>query len=100
MENARLRRVLGHRLRAVRIEAGLSQLELAARVGLQRATLGNIEAGRQGVVVDRLVELAEALQVSPRSLLQGLTPEARAPYPEGLSEAQKDWLDRLRRGAE
>lgn len=75
-----------------------TQDQLAKQVGISRASLANIEAGRQQVLVHHLFALAAALQLdSPAQLL--LAPRARAPKSvassplplaeDGLTEKQR-----------
>jgi transcriptional regulator with XRE-family HTH domain len=47
----------------------LSQIKLAARLGISRATLANIETGRQRVLVHQLYAFAKALNLKPNDLL-------------------------------
>jgi transcriptional regulator with XRE-family HTH domain len=56
------------RLRAMRVAAGLSQTELAARCGLHKLTIGRLEAGRQEPKWPTLLILAEALGVGLEAL--------------------------------
>jgi transcriptional regulator with XRE-family HTH domain len=56
-------------LRRLRIAAGLSQDELAARTGLDRTYISGIENGRPNPTVIVLNELAIQLGVDPRELL-------------------------------
>lgn len=89
---------LSKRIRALRRSLGLTQDQLAKRVGISRASLANIEAGRQKVLVHHLFALANALDLeSPAQLL--LSPRAGSrPGPaaadlplagEGLTEKQR-----------
>lgn len=43
---------------------GLTQVELARRVGMSRASLANIECGRQNVLLHHACNLASALDLS------------------------------------
>ena len=62
----------------MRKSLGLTQEQLAQQVGISRASLANIEAGRQQVLVHHLFGLATALQLdSPEVLL--LVPRDRSP---------------------
>ena len=52
----------------------MSQANLAARVGLSRASIANIEAGRQSVLLHHACSIASALHLA--SVADLLTPEA------------------------
>lgn len=65
---------LGARIRAARASRGWSQRELGSRSGISLRFLGQLEGGRANVSVARLVEIAEALELSLVSLLAGLGP--------------------------
>lgn len=64
---------IGNAIAEARIAARLTQAELAACVDLTRTSLVNIECGRQRLTIQMLYDLAEVLEVDPKSLL----PEAR-----------------------
>ncbi|HMD02977.1 MAG TPA: helix-turn-helix transcriptional regulator [Candidatus Baltobacteraceae bacterium] len=57
------------RIRATREAAGLSQGDLAARAGLSRPSLANIEAGRQTITLRQLGAIAYALRIRAADLL-------------------------------
>lgn len=57
------------RIRAAREATGLSQGQLAARAGLSRPSLANIEAGRQTITLRQLGAIAAALEVRATDLL-------------------------------
>lgn len=65
-------RQFGSKVEAMRIALGVSQEELAKRVGLKRASICNIEAGRQRVLLDDVQKFADAMATSPRALLRGI----------------------------
>jgi transcriptional regulator with XRE-family HTH domain len=74
--------VLGERVRTLRHRRGMTQRELAACIGMHPINLCNMECGRnQGVRPDRLVQLAQTLNVSIDFLL-GLINEPRPLRPE------------------
>ena len=52
---------LGATLAARRRHKGMTQSELAERIGMPRARLANVETGRQTIHVHQLVEIATAL---------------------------------------
>lgn len=59
----------GARLHQLRRSSGLTQEQLARRLGINRTTLVNIEKGRQRVAVHQLVEFAQVLGCDPVDLL-------------------------------
>lgn len=61
---------VGHRVRIVRGRRGLTQEALALASGLSRNQLIEIEHGRSGLLVERLLDLASALNVPPAELLK------------------------------
>lgn len=60
---ARTRETVGARIRALRIEQGMTQEELALASGVTRNVLIDVEHGRRGLLYERLVDLADALNV-------------------------------------
>lgn len=57
------RRRVGGRIRALRLQAGLTQEALALESGLSRNQLIELEHGRRGVLFERLEDVAECLGV-------------------------------------
>lgn len=60
---------IGKRIRHAREATSLRSGDLAQRVGLDRSSIVNIEAGRQKVTIDRLYAIADVLDVPIRDLL-------------------------------
>lgn len=58
--------------RSLRLEKGLSQEELADKVGLHRTYIGAIERGEQNVSIDNIAKLAKTLGKSIEGLFKGL----------------------------
>jgi transcriptional regulator with XRE-family HTH domain len=78
----------------------LTQETLAQRVGISRASLANIETGRQSVLVHQLYALAAVLKLDPSDFLPPANDAAaRAEWnevlPADLNSAQKDQIARL-----
>ena len=107
MDAERIYKNLGIRIRDLRKSLGLTQDQLAKQVGISRASLANIERGKQQVLVHHLFALADGLQLeSPAQLL--LTPQgggrkrgAAADLPlsgEGLTDKQRQEVLRLMGG--
>lgn len=55
---------VGERVRALREAAGVTQVDLAARVGLAPWSLCNMEKGRRRALADEIERIATALGVS------------------------------------
>jgi transcriptional regulator with XRE-family HTH domain len=93
---AELGEVLAKTVRALRIERGLTQPQLADLAGLSDTWIRRIEAGKVSPSLDTLAALASALQVEVTALLRSDRP---ATLPErivdavgSLDEEAVDWL--------
>jgi transcriptional regulator with XRE-family HTH domain len=62
-------RELGRRVAARRAARRLTQVDIAEAIGSSRASIANIEAGRQGLQVHQLYPLARALDLDDLSEL-------------------------------
>ena len=78
-------RHIGGKIRDRRNALGLSQETLAARVGLTRTSIANIEAGRQAPPVMRLAMLATVLRVQLADLIPPVELPAQPPAPHNVS---------------
>lgn len=76
---------IGQLIRAARREAGLTQDQVAERLGLTRTSITNIESGRQRFQVHVLFLLAEALGVTPIAFLPA-SPDEHPEQPEVVRE--------------
>ena len=65
---------VGTRIREARHTAGLSQVQLADRAGIDHKTISRAENGVYAVSIDQLARLARALGVSSAALLPGADP--------------------------
>jgi len=63
---------LGENVKHFRLEAQLSQEELANLASLHRTYIGSIERGERNVSLENIVQIARALNVNPEELLQGI----------------------------
>ncbi len=69
------RAVVGSNIRTLRLAKGMTQETLALRSGVTRNVLIDVEHGKRGILYERLVDIAEALEVEPGVLFN--TPRAR-----------------------
>jgi len=63
------RKEIGVRLRALRQERRITQVELAKMLAMHQASLSQIERGIRGLTLQQAVKLARGLRVSPDKLL-------------------------------
>lgn len=62
----------GLRIEQMRSSLGWTQADLSKKVGLQRASIANIETGRQRVSLHHVEKFAEAFGSSPKHLMRGI----------------------------
>lgn len=89
---------IGERIRASRRSHKLRQHELAGRVGISRASLANIEVGRQKLLVHQLCAIAVHLNLSPADLIPETSAPVRSddlPLPQDLKPLQREQIARL-----
>ena len=60
----------GQNIKAAREAAGISQTELAEKIGTTRQQIGKYETDTQDMTVARLVQIATALGVEPDRLIE------------------------------
>lgn len=90
---------LGAELKRRRSHLGLKQDELALRVHLSRASIANVEGGRQAIPVHHLVELAEALEARASDILKAAEVsrvDGVAPLPGDTPRIVRDFVRNLR----
>lgn len=81
----------GREIRAARSKAGLTQQEIAERVGLTRTSVTNIERGIQHISLRQLYLLAAAVGLHPAQLLPRPEEAAEGVLPEpALRELEQD----------
>lgn len=69
MRESEIYEQLGQLVRRHRNRLSMSQETLSEKLGLSRASVANIEAGRQHIPLHHLYSLARALRVEPHTLL-------------------------------
>jgi transcriptional regulator with XRE-family HTH domain len=65
----RARRLVGQRIRELRLGAGMTQEALALQSGFSRNLLSDVELGKSGLLYERLFDLAFTLGVPASELL-------------------------------
>ena len=64
-----INREIGFKIRKIREEKGLTQVQLSKLAGMHRAYIGQIERGEKNIGVKNLEKIAKALRVPTRDLL-------------------------------
>jgi transcriptional regulator with XRE-family HTH domain len=72
-----VRRMVGRNVKRLRIAAGLSQAELAQRMGVDRAYVSGLELGQRNPTIVTLWHLAEALGVKLAPFFEEEKPSRR-----------------------
>ena len=92
-------KTIGGIIRQRRRRLELPQAKLARTLGISRATLANIETGRQRVLVHHIYALAQALDMKPGELLPQVATTAgsngdwtKLPIPQDLKPLQKEQI--------
>jgi len=65
---SRVERQFGKRVRELRLARGLSQEEMAFKIGVHRTYLGGIERGERNPSLKNIAAIAMALDISLREL--------------------------------
>lgn len=84
---------LGRMIRGVRERKGITQSELASRIGLNRTSVSNFEAGRQRFSAQTLARIAAALGVS----LESLVPTDPALANDRSMSAEGRWMSTVKK---
>ena len=83
-------KLVGSRIKAVRISRGMSQADLAVEASVSLPLISNNERGKTGMQLETFVKVAEALQVSADYLLRPDVPEVKAIYQGEFAELLED----------
>lgn len=91
----------GRQVRDMRRQQGLTQEELAEKVGISHSFLGHIERGSRIASMETLVMLCNALKVTPQALLiASLDSELTSHMPSSLSSGDRSRLTNFLRLAQ
>jgi transcriptional regulator with XRE-family HTH domain len=74
-EIAKQIRAFGGNLRAARVRAGLTQVQLSASAPLDRAAISRLECGERAPDLPTLLRISRALDVEPTYLLRNIGPQ-------------------------
>lgn len=85
-------KMIGERIRDERQKKRLTQDELASRIGLKRASITNVERGRQQLLVHTLLQIAESLGTSPDRFLGSSGGDEPPALPSNLSPSMRNWI--------
>jgi len=88
---------LGARIRKLRKAQGLTQEELADRLGVTQALIASYETARRAIPLRKLCALAEALGVSLEELIGDSTPRRRKSGPPSKIEQKLAEIEKLPR---
>ena len=101
MQSDAIYKHIGVLIKNRRKQLRLTQEKLASRLAMSRASLANIETGRQNVLVHQLYAFAAALELAVGDFLLAPT-DLRSkhdlknlPLPDGLNAQQKEQIARL-----
>jgi DNA-binding XRE family transcriptional regulator len=67
---------IGERIKKIRKDAGLTQIELAKMTGVNRTVITNIEVGNSIITLENLIVICDRLKVSSDWIL-GLDPNSQ-----------------------
>jgi transcriptional regulator with XRE-family HTH domain len=89
-------RLVGENIKRERITWGMSQAELASRLGIARDMITKVEAGTRKPTVDELATMAQVFQVSVDELVRGPKQVVYDRVEPGRPEVEeaRNWLDR------
>lgn len=79
--------IVGKRVKAMRMQKGISQSELAHRVGISQAHMSNIESGRSNITLENLFAIHDVLNVSMASFFVDIDNDEK----QDISE-EKDYI--------
>jgi transcriptional regulator with XRE-family HTH domain len=91
---------LGERITALRERAGLSQTQLAAKLGLGQQTVAYWERRASTLKSEQIKAIAEALQAAPEEILGMNAPKKRGPGPTGKARQVFERVSQLPRATQ
>lgn len=80
-------KLIGTRVKMLRITKNISQTELAKQIGVTQTHLSNIENGRAGLTIPNLIKLHEALECTISSFFVDIEGAVEEPKKEEVTLA-------------
>jgi len=99
-EKIRQVQLVGHKLRELRKERKLTQVELSARLGIQQSDLSRMEKGEYRVSLDTLFRALAEFQMSIGEFFDGVVKESITPRDANLIQGFKSLHDEAQREVE
>jgi len=99
-EKIRQVQLVGHKLRELRKERKLTQVELSARLGIQQSDLSRMEKGEYRVSLDTLFRALAEFQMSIGEFFDGVTKESITPRDARLLQGFQSLQDEAQREVE
>jgi len=97
MKKLEASKLIGERLARYRKAKGLTQVELAGKLGVSQSLLALYESGRRNIPVAVLLASARLLDVSVSELVGETASAPRKPGPQSVLEKQVQEIQRLPR---
>lgn len=66
------KKLVGMRIRELRLARGISQEALADEAGVHRTYMGSVERGERNISLENIIRIAKALRVRPYELLKDI----------------------------
>ena len=86
---------IAKRIKDIRMEKGMTQEELAEKIGVSASFLGHIERGTRIASLETLVKLCQALDTDPNYLLAASTSSITRRFPTDMPEETRKQLAAL-----
>lgn len=61
---------VGAKIKKIRIEKGIKQVDLAYDIDVNKQAINNIEAGRKNITLSTVLKLCNALGIAPSELFE------------------------------
>ena len=81
---------IGDRIKRYRIDKKLSQEDLAAKIGIGFKHISNIERGYKGISLEKVIDIANALDVSADDLLTDSLKHSSSPVSTEIQDIMLD----------